>query len=121
MAAAAPRMAAANALHRQPASGQRAVAAQGFQRVFRAARREPAAPQRPEQERLGRGNHPAIKAHAENQDMLGRIHSIRALAGFNNLAFRSVVRKSRSTSANPLPAIDGRATSTRSTGPARSC
>src|ERR1035437_4612780 len=121
MAAAAPRMTTPNALERQPASGQRAVAAQGFERVFRTARREAAAPQRPEQDRLGRRNHPPIEAHAENQDVFGRIHSIQALADFNNLAFRSVVKKSRSTWANPFPAIDGRPTNTRSTGPAKSC
>ena len=121
MPAAAPRMATADALHRQPASGQRAVLAQSIERIFGAARRIAAAPHRPKQERLGRGKHPTIQAHAEYQNMLSRIHSIRPLAGFNNLALRSVVRKSRSTSAKPLLAMDGRATSTRSTGPAKSC
>src|ERR1039458_1127440 len=95
MAAAAPRMTTANALERQPAPGERAVAAQGFERIFRTARRETAPPQRPEQHRLSRRNHPAIETHAANQDVLGRIHSICALTGFSSLAFRSVVIKSR--------------------------
>ena len=121
MAAAAPGMATANAFERQPGAGERAVAPKGFERVFRTARREAAAAQRPEQDRLGRRDHPAIEAHAENQDVLGCVHPAGALTGFNNLAFRNVVKKSRSTWANPFPAIDGRPTSTRSTGPAKSC
>ena len=121
MPAAAPRMTPPNALYRQPASGQRAVAAQGVKRVFRTARREAAPPQRPEQDRLRRRNHPAINAHAENQDVLSHVHAFRSPTGFNNLAFRSVVKKSRSTWANPFPAMDGHPTSTRSTGPANSC
>src|ERR1035438_10864821 len=83
---------------------------QGFEDVFRTARREAAAPQRPEQERLGRRNHPAIQAHAEDEDMLGCFHSTGVLTDFNNRAFRSVVKKSRSTSAKPFPAIEGRPT-----------
>jgi hypothetical protein len=66
MAAAAPRMTTANALERQPASGERAVVAKGIEREFGTARREAAAPQRSEQDSLGRRNHPAIKAHAED-------------------------------------------------------
>src|ERR1039458_630220 len=93
-------MTSANALERQPASRHRAVAAKGFERIFRTARREAAPPQRPEQERLGWRNHPAIQAHAENQDMLGCFTSTSVLTDFNNRAFRSVVKKSRSTSAD---------------------
>ena len=66
MAAAAPRMTAANPFHRQPASGQRAVAAKGGERVFRAAWGETAVPLRAEDKDLGRGNHPAVTTHAEN-------------------------------------------------------
>jgi hypothetical protein len=66
MPAAAPRMATADPLHRQPASSQRAVLAKSIERVFRATRREPAATQRPKQDRLGRGQHPAIKAHPKD-------------------------------------------------------
>jgi len=121
MSAPAPGMATANPFQGQPASGQRAVAAEGVQRVFRATRREPAPPQRSEEERFCRRNHPPIQVDARNQDMLGRIHSTRTVSGFNNFAFRIVTRKSFSTAAKPLPAMDWRATSTRSTGAARSC
>ena len=121
MSAPAPGMTPANAFHCHPASRQRAMAAEGFQRVCGAARREPAASQRPEYEGLCRRQHPLIEAHARDQDMLGGIHSVSPAVGFNNLALRSVVRKSLSTAAKPLPAIDWRATSTRSTGAARSC
>ena len=121
MPAAAPRMATPNPLQRQPASRQRAVVTQRRQRVFRTARREPATPQRPEKERLGRGNHPAITLHAKYQDVLSCVHWTFPPAGFNKPAFLSVVMKSFSTSANSFPAMDARATSTRSTGAARSC
>ena len=121
MSAPAPGMTPANAFNCQPASGQCAVVADGFQRVLGATRREAAAPQRPEQKGLCRRKHPLIEAHAHDQDMLGGIHAVSPATGFNNLAFRIVVRKSLSTAANPLPAIDWRATSTRSTGAARSC
>src|ERR1039457_1875388 len=97
------------------------MATQGFEGVFRTARRETAPPQRPEQEHLGRRNHPAIQSHAENQDMLGCFHSTGVLTDFNNRAFRSVVKKSRSTAAKPFPAIDGPPTNTRPTGPPKSC
>jgi len=120
IAAAAPGMASANPPHGQPAPSQRAVRSDGVQRVFRATRGEPATAQRPEQQRFCRGNHPAIQAHAQHQNMLDRVHSARPAMGFNNLALRSVVKKSFSTAANPLPAMDWRATSTSSTGAARS-
>jgi hypothetical protein len=121
VATAAPGMAAAYPAGCQPASTQCAVRPDGIQRVFGATRREPTAPQRPEQQRFRWGNHPAIQAHAKSQNMLDRIHSACSVAYLNNLAFRTAVKKSRSTSANPLPAMDGRATSTRSTGAASLC
>ena len=65
MAAAAPRMTAANAPHRQPASRQCTVLPKGTERIFGAAWRKTTAPQRPKQECLGRGKHPTIQAHAE--------------------------------------------------------
>ena len=46
--------------------GQRAVVAKGLERILGTTRREPAATQRPKQERLGRREHPPIQAHAEN-------------------------------------------------------
>jgi hypothetical protein len=121
LTASAPGMAAAYPTHRQPAPVRRPVHAQGVQRVFGAARREAAAPQRPEKECLGRRQHPTIEAHAGHQNMLNRIHSGLLAAHFNNLALRRVVKKSRSTWAKPLPTIDGRATRTKSTGTAKSC
>jgi hypothetical protein len=117
----APGMASANPAKCQPAAGQRSVGPEGVQGVFGTTGSEAALPQWPEQQGLCRRNHPAIQAHGKDQDMLGRIHSTHSITRFNNRAFRSVVKRSLSTTANGFPAIEGRATSTRSTGAARSC
>ena len=54
VAATAPRMAAANPLRRQCATGHRAMFAHRVQRKLRTRRREPAAATGPEQKRLRR-------------------------------------------------------------------
>lgn len=65
-----------------------------------------------DQKNLGGREHALIHAHSKNYRMLDGIH----LGPFNNPALRNVVKKSRSTSANRFPAIEGRATRTKSTG-----
>jgi hypothetical protein len=109
--AAAPGMAPANSFHAEPRSFNRAVTRQGFERVLRATWRKPALPGVSEEERFCRRKDELIKPYGKHQNVLGRVHPLRH---FNNPAFRNVVKKSRSTSANCLPAIDGRATKTRS-------
>ena len=127
MSALVPWMATANAFHGQPAPREGAVRSDGFQGVSRAARRVAAPRQRAEQKSLGRRNRPAIDAHRKNQNVLGQIHSVlySALAVprsvLNNPARRNVVKKSFSTSVKLRPAIEGRATRTRSTDCANSC
>src|ERR1041385_2737061 len=72
--AAPPRMAAANPPQRQPAAAQRAVSADGFERVGRTARGETAPPHWTQEDGLGRRQHPAIGPHGEHQDVLSWIH-----------------------------------------------
>lgn len=131
VAAIAPRMTPANPFHAQPGSGGCPVGLDGINGIFRATRREPALTKGAEQKGLGRRQGPPVGPHREQQKMLDRIHNSRGPA--DGSAFwprrspcsrpprRSVVRKSRSTSARFLPAIDARATRTRSSGWARSC
>jgi len=75
VATAAPRMAAADPFHRQPAAGQRAVRADRFLRILRTRRRETAAARRTEQQSLRGRKCQAIGAHRKNQDVLERIHN----------------------------------------------
>ena len=84
-------------------------------RVLRTTRREPAATGRAKEENLRRRNQQAIHPHGQDQDMLEQIHQF-----FNRPARFKAAKKSFSTSANLLPAIELRATNTSSTG-ANSC
>ena len=116
MAASSPGMAAAQAAQGQPASAQCAIALNRFERVLRTGRREPTPPQRAEQRRFRRRQHPAIPAHRGDQNELSRIHG-----SLNNLPRRKAHKKSRSTSASGLPTMEDRATSTIVTGCRKSC
>ena len=87
-----------------------------LERVLRTTWGEPAVRVRAKQKNFRRGNHAAVKLEAKDKNVLGGIHGLRTLSYFINRAFRKVVKKSFSTSANPLPAIEGRATSTSSSG-----
>ena len=111
MPAVAPRMTTADAFGRQPASRHRPVRTDRFGGVLRASWGKAAACRGSEQRRLQRRYRPPVHAHQRNQDELHRIHS-----PLSKPALRSVVIKSCSTSENFLASIDGRATSTRSTG-----
>ena len=115
MPAITPGMAAANPSGRQPAAGQRALRTNGVHRVLRTTWGKTAAAVRPEQKNKRRRNRPAIYADGKYQNRLGRIHR-----GFSKPARCNVVKKSLSTSSNLFPAIEFRATSTNSTGWAKS-
>ena len=117
----APGMATAHSAQRQPASPQRPMHPQRVYGVLRTARRETAMRQRPEQHGFRGRNHPPVKADGKDQDMLNGVHRDTSILHLNNLAFLSAVKKSRSTAAKVLPAIEGRATRTSSTGRASSC
>jgi hypothetical protein len=112
-------MAAANSCRRQPTTGKGAATTHCFQGVLRATRLEPACAARAKKERLRRGERPAIKLHRCYQDPLRWVHVLPA--SLSRLAFRSVANRSLSTWASLFPAIDGRATSTKSTGLPISC
>lgn len=86
--------------------------ANSIQGILGTRRLEPAPAQRPEQYGLGGRYAPAIEEHPEPENMLGRIHT----SYTNNLAFRSVVKKSLSTSRKGFPTIEARATRIKSTG-----
>jgi len=86
----------------------------GFQSIRGATRRKTALAERPEQKCFRRRNHPTIYPKPEYQDVLSHIHVAPIL--LNNPAFLRLVKKSLSTSPKSFPAIEGRATSTRSTG-----
>ena len=120
--ATAIRIAAADAFCGKPASGNRAVSFQGVEGVLGTARLKAAIAERAKEENLGRRKRAAIKPHEQNQYMLSRIHrnQFAPLACFNNPALRSDVKKSFSTLARVLPAMDARATRTRSIGSVRS-
>jgi hypothetical protein len=77
----------------EPTPEESAVSPDGLHRVFRAARRKPAARQMPEQKQFSRRDEPSIKPDSNNQNALCRVHS---LVSFNNPAFRSVVKKKTS-------------------------
>lgn len=119
MPASTPGMTPANPLQGQPAAAQRAVPPNGIKRVFRASRREAAPGQRPKK-KAGRGGKHPIATDQYYQDVLRQVQTP-ALLHFNSLALRSNVKKSRSTWTKPLPTMDARATSTRLTGPEKSC
>src|SRR6516162_10204353 len=104
----------------QPTSFASAVGLHRLQGIGRTARFEPALSGRPEKRIFRRGDNPAIKSYCCHQNVLSQIHGS-LLRTFNNPAFRSVVKKSFSTSPKLLPAIDGRATSTKSTCERKSC
>src|SRR3974390_2546738 len=118
-AAAAPGMTAADTFYCEPGPPQCPVQGDRFQRVIRAAWLKPAMGEWPENEGLGGRDHPTVKLQAENNGVLRRVHV--PLRHFNNPAFRRLVKKSHSTSVNPLPAIEGRATRIRSSGCTSSC
>lgn len=120
MSASAPRMAPAKSFDGQPASRHGAVRLDRLQRVHRAGRGVTAAGERTEHRAQRRRNRPAIKPDAGNQNVLNRVHSVGFVA-FNNFAFRNVVKKSFSTAAYFLPAMEGRATNTRSTATDNEC
>jgi hypothetical protein len=114
-----PGMASPNPFQRQPTPTQRAVTPNGLQRVGRTTRRKPAVTGRANQKDFRGRKHTAIQPDAERQYILSRIHDL--LSFLSKPALRNVVKKSRSTSVNVLPAIDGRATSTSSTACSKSC
>ncbi len=93
----------------------------GFNGVLGTTRLEAATAQRSEQEDLPRREDPLIDAHREYQNKLNWIHLSYAIGTFNNLAFLRVVKKSFSTAAKGLPAMDARATKTMSTDRASPC
>ena len=74
VAAAAPRVAAADPFYGKQAAGDRTLRADGLHRVLRTSGREPAAAGRTEEKKLRRRNRPAIRADGGHQDMLGWIH-----------------------------------------------
>lgn len=116
--AATPRMAAADPADGQATAVNGAMPGNGLGGVLRATRREPALRQRPEQQALRRREQALVKAHPDRENVLRRIHD--PLGCANNFAFRMVAKKSRSTSANGLPTIEGRATRTNSIGRGKS-
>jgi len=140
MPAVTPRVATANSFNRQPAAGQRALRTNGIHRILRTTWRKTAAAARPEQKNERGRNRPAIQPDEEDQNGLGNIqqptfnieHPMPAGAlrhwelsvecwmlnvfHFSKFARFNTARKSFSTSANFLPAIELRATSTSSTG-----
>ena len=112
-----PRVAPPNAPQGQPATCQGAMPFDGLQGIGRATRRKPALDLRSEYEQLRWRDYPAVKPHAKDQNVLGCVH----FTFFNKPAFRSVVKRSRSTVPNPLSVMEARATRTSSTGWASSC
>jgi len=74
MAAAAPRVAAANALGGQKSPCNCAVFKHRVHRINRARGREPAAASGTEQENLRGRNRQAISADRQNQDVLEQVH-----------------------------------------------
>src|SRR5437660_574527 len=100
-AATAPGMTTGDAPDRQPASGNSAMLLHGFESIGGTGGLEPATAQWPEQHLFQRRNPQPIASDAKDQDVLGSVHS--ASRSFKSLAFRNVVKKSFSTSAQPLP------------------
>lgn len=71
---AAPRMAAAKAFRREPASANRAVMSDGIRSINRTGRCEAASARRPEECAQRRGNHHAVKPHKREEDVLNEVH-----------------------------------------------
>jgi hypothetical protein len=76
MSAFPKRMAAANSLRYEPASGYRAPRTDCVNRVLRASRREAAARCRAKEKNLRRRNRPAINANRKNQNGLEQVQNI---------------------------------------------
>jgi hypothetical protein len=112
-------MASGDSLQRQPTPAQRSVAGNSFQRVGGTTWGKTALAGRANKESLRWRKRPAIQPNAEQQNVLRRVHN--GVGPFNKPAFCSVDKKSCSTSANPLPTMEGRATKTNSTVCSKSC
>ncbi len=111
-------MAAGEAFDGQPGSGEGAMRDDGFRGINRTSGGEAAAAAGAKEIKL-RGRHrAAINANCQNQGMLEQIHD--KLDCFSKPARRNDVKKSCSTRAKSQLAIEGRATSTSSTGLASS-
>ena len=105
-------MAAGEPLCRQAGSINGSVKLNGFDGITRARGLKSAMAGRPEKRRQnGRERH-LIEANGRNHSSLSHIHWVAAPV----LDLRKVNKKSRSTSLNFFPAIDGRATKTTSIG-----
>ena len=89
---------------------------QRFHSIMRASRRESTATGRTKKHTEHRRKRFLINANSGNQDVLSQIHFC-----FKSPALRNASRKSFSTAAKVFPAIDWRATRTRSTGRSKSC
>ena len=109
-------MAAAKSPRRQNPTRQGAVPPDGLPRVVGAGGRVTTPPRRAKKNRQRGRNRRLITADQPNQNSLRHIHGPPPMR-----ACRRTRKKSRSTSASFLPAMEGRATSTKSTGPASSC
>lgn len=112
-----PRMTAANSFQRQPGAAHRAVLPHRFKGVGRTGGLEPAPATRTAERAQQRGQRHPVNPNEQRQDVLGQIHA----RAPSSACPRSAARKSRSTSASALPAIDGRATSTKSIVRRNSC
>ena len=115
---ASPGMTAAQTLQGQPTPGQDAMPGDRFDRVGRATRRKPAMAKRSKNKDLCRRNRPSVYPQTQDENVLPCVHF--PPRSFNSPAFLRLVKKSLSTSANSLPAIEGRATRTNSKGCVRS-
>ncbi len=111
----APGVAAADSSSRQRPARQDAVEANCLARVLGAGGRITASSRRAKENRQRRGNHCLVAAYEQNQNPLSNVHWPPIPA------CRRTRKKSRSTSASFLPAMEGRATSTKSIGPESSC
>lgn len=113
----APRMTTAQPAHPEQRSPTSAMQANGLHGVMRTARGEPATSGRAKENSEKGRERPLIQANEASEKFLRPIHEI----PFSSRASRRTRKKSRSTSRNGRPAMDGRATKTRSMLRARSC
>lgn len=102
-------MTAAQAFGGKPASTECAMCTHRLGGVCGAGWREPTAAQRSEERPQRRREHRTINFYRPEQYVLGWVH-------LSNPACRNVAIKSRSTLTKSFPAMEGRATSTRSSG-----
>jgi hypothetical protein len=102
-------------LQGQPSPTPRAMSFNRLHRVYRATRVKPAPRRRPQHRQLQGRERPAVNPDQHHQNPLCRVHG-----DASNLARRITPTKSRSTSSNRFPTIEGRATSTASTGTTKS-